>query len=121
MSKKLKSFLPYETINDQGYDTFIRLSYDLLNSEAFKDLSNLAVLILIDSKNISGGKQEFTYSHGQYKKYCSSSGFQSAKKQLFEKGFWQQKNKSTNNRQDNRYYFSAKWKEYKSKRNEEII
>lgn len=111
--KRIKSpFRPFE--GKKADEPHVRLTRSMVLSEAYISLSYSAVKLYTFLRMYSLGNEEVEYAWSLAKKIFGSSGtFNSAKKDLIEKGFIKCIRTSKCSRLPNLYKFSSDWQTYK--------
>ncbi len=115
MKIKMMQYKEFESRNKTG--RFVRLSYDMLNSEAWKDLKTIAVKLYVYLKTKYNGSEisiefECSYSEINNKLRFSDKSIKSAYDDLIAKGFVEVLENNRARMKANKYKFSEKWKHY---------
>lgn len=111
MSRRKKTpFREWESTKENGIEKrYVRLASTKIAK--MHNLSSSAFKIFMFMCMESAGKQTFEFPRSKYKDFMSSSTFDSAKKELIERGFIEEIEKNQNLRKANVYKFSSGWKE----------
>lgn len=110
---KKTPFSPWQTCKTDGIEQrYIRLGNSQMLHKAMKSLSPIAFKVYTYMLQESGGEKEFEYPRVKFESIVSKQGFQSAKKELIEKGFIAEKENNAHRRKANKYIFTEDWKRY---------
>jgi len=114
MANRTKTlFLIWETTKPDGIEKrYIRMGNSQMLHPAILALSHSAFRVYTYMKLESGGGMEFKFPKSKWKKFISPEGFQSAKKELCEKGFIEVVASNANLRKPSVYRFSTAWKDH---------
>jgi hypothetical protein len=72
----------------------MRLTADMMNSEAFLKLSTSAIALYIQMKLWAGGQQEFKYAASLAERFMTKPTFIKCKRELADAGFIDEVNKN---------------------------
>ena len=109
MSRGLKApFKSYE--GNKTKDKHIRLTKSMMNHKRFKELKYSSIIIYLYMKLWANGEIEFDYSNSLGNNIVSPMTFNTAIKELIDKGFIERVYFSNGGgHKPNRYKFSNKW------------
>ncbi len=116
MGKKKTPFHAWQTAHKDLYaeKQYIRIGLSLLDHPKVRSLKNVSFKTLVYMHEYCWGKWEFTFPHAIYNGILgiSTNGFQSAKKELIEKGFIELiEDYEQGGGEMHKFCFSNRWKE----------
>lgn len=120
-SKNITLFKPYESRSPSGSEKgYLRVTNSLYDSDAVKDLSDLAFRVYIDMRFVAKGHETviYTQSMGMKRIKLSKGGYTNSIKQLVEVGYLIRLPRGCYS--PSTYKFSPKWHKYKSKQRDAL-
>ena len=116
-SKQITPFKPYESRSPNGNEKgYVRITNSIHESDAMRDLSDLAFRVFLDMRFVSKGHGEVIYTQkmGAERLNLSKGGYTSAINQLITVGLVERLPRGCY--APAKYKFSTSWKTYYSRR-----